>query len=48
MFDHLAWRQECSERYLLTLDDDELDDEEFWTDTDERYEAQIDDADPRF
>jgi hypothetical protein len=50
MFDHLAWRRERYDRYLLDLDDeDELDDEEFWTGTDEqRSEAPTDDADPRF
>ena len=47
MFDHLARRPELFERYLLD-DEDELDDEEFWTDTDEqRCEAPIEDADPR-
>jgi hypothetical protein len=44
MFDRLAWRRECYDHYLLGLDDDEPDDEEFWTDpADQPYEAQIDD-----
>ena len=34
MFDRFAWRRECYDDYLLGLDDeDELDDEEFWTGT---------------
>jgi hypothetical protein len=37
MFDHLAWRQECYERNLFGLDDEEeLDDEEFWVDLEEQ------------
>ena len=44
MFDHLAWRRECYERYLLDLDDEEeLDDEEFWVGPEEP--ADIDDYD---
>ncbi len=44
MFDRFAWRRECYEHYLFGLDDeDELDDEEFWTGTgDLPYEAHID------
>ncbi len=50
MFDRLAWRQECSERYLLGLDEEELDDEEeledeeFWVDLEEQHhQADFDD-----
>jgi hypothetical protein len=45
MFDSLAWRRECYDHYLLGLDDeDEPDDEEFWTNTTEQpYEIRIDD-----
>ena len=44
MFDRLAWRRECYDHYLLGLDDDEPDDEEFWTDPAEQpYEVRIDD-----
>ena len=45
MFDRLAWRRECYDHYLLALDDeDELDDEEFWTATAEQpYEVRMDD-----
>jgi hypothetical protein len=47
MFDRLAWRRECYERYLLGLDgdeepgDEEPGDEEFWADPEEQ--ADIDD-----
>jgi hypothetical protein len=38
MFDHLAWRRDRYERYLLDLDDEEeLDDEEFWVDLEEQH-----------
>jgi hypothetical protein len=45
MFDRLAWRRECYDHYLLGLDDeDEPDDEEFWTDTTAQpHEVRIDD-----
>ena len=45
MFDRLAWRRECYERYLLGLDDEEdLDDEESGADPEEqRYQANLDD-----
>jgi hypothetical protein len=37
MFDRAAWRRECYERYLLDLDDEEeLDNEELWTDPEEQ------------
>jgi hypothetical protein len=37
MFDRFAWRRECYDHYLLGPDDeDELDDEEFWTNTAEQ------------
>jgi hypothetical protein len=45
MFDRFAWRRECYDHYLLGLDDDdEPDDEEFWTNTAAQpYEAHADD-----
>ena len=50
MFDRLAWRRECYERYLL-LDDgeDELDDREeaaYWADAEDP--SRIDDYDTPF
>jgi hypothetical protein len=36
VFDRAAWRRECYERYLLGLDEEELDDEEFWADPQEQ------------
>ena len=43
MFDSLAWRRECYERYLLDLDDDEdLDDEDdFWEDTEDEADTAM-------
>ena len=48
MFDHLAWRRDRYERYLLDLDDEEeLDDEEFWVDLEEQHhQAKHDDELP--
>jgi hypothetical protein len=45
MFDRFAWRREGHDHYLLGLDDeDELDDEEFWTDSaTQPHEVRIDD-----
>jgi hypothetical protein len=44
MFDRFAWRWECYDHHLFGSDDeDELDDEEFWTNTaEEPHEAHID------
>jgi hypothetical protein len=46
MFDSLAWRRECYERYLLDDEEDELDDREeaaYWADAEGR--SPIDDYD---
>ncbi len=50
MFDRLAWRRECYERYLLLDDEaDELDDTEeaaYWADAEDPSRIDDDDTSP--